>query len=67
VLRRFAEVDLGLAAAPYVRIILRFRHLLWQHDLGGEMVDTVTVVLNVEANQLSGRFFGNDFLRGWRY
>ena len=28
--------------------------------------DRSSVVLNVEANQLSARFFWNDFLRGWR-
>ena len=40
-LRRFAGVDLGVAAAPDETTILRFRHLLEQHDLGGEMRDTV--------------------------
>ena len=39
VLRRFAGVDLGVAAAPDETTILRFRHLLEQHDLCGEMLD----------------------------
>src|ERR1022692_3505694 len=41
VLRRFAGVDLGRAAAPDETTILRFRHLLEQHDLGGEILMTV--------------------------
>ena len=28
--------------------------------------DRSSAVLNVDANQLSARFFWNDFLRGWR-
>jgi len=35
-LRRFAGVDLGRAAVPDETTILRFRHLLEQHDLCGE-------------------------------
>jgi IS5 family transposase len=38
-LRRFVGVDLGMAAAPEETTILRFRHLLEEHDLGGEMLD----------------------------
>jgi len=34
-LRRFVGVDLGVAAAPDETTILRFRHLLEEHDLGG--------------------------------
>jgi IS5 family transposase len=41
VLRRFAGVDLGVAAAPDETTILRFRHLLEEHDLCGQMLDTV--------------------------
>jgi hypothetical protein len=40
-LRRFAGVDLGMAAAPDETTILRFRHLLEEHDLGGAMLDAV--------------------------
>ena len=35
VLRRFAGVDLGRAAAPDETTILRFRHILEEHELGG--------------------------------
>ena len=41
VLRRFAGVDLGRAAAPDETTILRFRHLLEEHDLGGDILVTV--------------------------
>ena len=40
-LRHFVGVDLGMAAAPDETTILRFRHLLEEHDLGGEMPDKV--------------------------
>jgi hypothetical protein len=38
-LRRFAGVDLGVAAAPDETTILRFRHLMEQHELlcGGNL------------------------------
>jgi transposase, IS5 family len=41
VLRHFAGVDLGVSAAPDETRILRFRHLLEEHDLGGKMLDEV--------------------------
>src|SRR6201984_1200305 len=41
VLRRFAGIDLGRAPAPDETTILRFRHLLEQHSLGGAMLDAV--------------------------
>ena len=40
-LRRFVGVDLGMAAAPDETTILRVRHLLEEHDLGGAMLDAV--------------------------
>jgi IS5 family transposase len=46
VLRRFAGVDLGHAAAPDETTILRFRHLLEQHDLCGKLLDTVNLYLD---------------------
>ena len=44
-LRRFAGVDLGVAPAPDETTVLRFRHLLERHDLGGAMLDTVNLHL----------------------
>jgi IS5 family transposase len=43
--RRFVGVDLGIASAPDETTILRFRHLLEKHDLGGLMLDAVNVHL----------------------
>src|ERR1035437_2997319 len=53
VLRRFAGVDLGVAAAPDETTILRFRHLLEQHDLGGQMLDTVNHYLESKGIRIS--------------
>jgi IS5 family transposase len=53
VLRRFAGVDLAVAAAPDETTILRFRHLLEQHDLGGEMLDTVNHYLESKGIRIS--------------
>ena len=53
VLRRFAGVDLGRAAAPDETTILRFRHLLEQHDLGGEMLVTVNQYLDARGIRIS--------------
>ncbi len=46
VLRHFTGVDLGAAAAADETTILRFRHLLEQHDLCGKMLDTVNLYLD---------------------
>src|ERR1700688_3951351 len=48
VLRRFAGVDLGRAAAPDETTILRFRHLLEEHDLWGQMLDRVDLYLDAQ-------------------
>jgi transposase, IS5 family len=39
--RRFVGVDLGVAPAPDETTVLRFRHLLEKHSLGGQMLDMV--------------------------
>src|SRR5580692_12945755 len=44
-LRRFAGVDLGRAPAPDETTILRFRHLLEEHELCGKILDTVNLYL----------------------
>jgi len=41
VLQRFVGADLGMAPAPDGTTVLRFRHLLETHSLGGQMLDTV--------------------------
>lgn len=52
-LRRFAGVDLGVAAAPDETTILRFRHLLEAHDLCGEMLMTVNRYLETKGIRIS--------------
>ena len=53
VLRRFAGVDLGRAAAPDETTILRFRRLLEQHELCGEILDTVNRYLASKGLRIS--------------
>jgi IS5 family transposase len=47
--RRLVGVDLGIAPAPDETTILRFRHLLEKHDLGGLMLDAVNVPLEARG------------------
>jgi IS5 family transposase len=47
--RRFVGVDLGMAPAPDETTVLRFRHLLEQHDLGGLMLEAVNVHLEAKG------------------
>ena len=49
VVRRFIGVDLGIAAAPDETTVLRFRHLLEQHDLGGLILEAVNVHLEARG------------------
>jgi IS5 family transposase len=53
VLRRFAGVDLGCAAAPDETTILRFRRLLETHGLCGEILDTVNQYLASRGLRIS--------------
>ena len=53
VLRRFAGVDLGRAAAPDETTILRFRRLLEQHELCGKILDTVNHYLASKGLRIS--------------
>src|ERR1700726_4258384 len=48
-LRRFVGVDLGVAPAPDETTVLRFRHLLERHDLGGLMLDAVNLHLEAKV------------------
>jgi transposase, IS5 family len=52
-LRRFAGVDLGVAPAPDETTVLRFRHLLEQHDLGGAMLDAVNLHLEAKGIRIA--------------
>ena len=53
VLRGFAGVDLGRAAAPDETTILNFRHLLEQHDLCGRIFDAVNLYLDRKGIRIS--------------
>jgi len=53
VLRRFAGVDLGRAAAPDETTILRFRRLLERHELCGQILDTVNDYLGGKGFRIS--------------
>ncbi len=53
VLRRFAGVDLGRAAAPDETTILRFRRLLETHELCGQILDTVNHYLASKGLRIS--------------
>jgi IS5 family transposase len=52
-LRRFVGVDLGVAPAPDETTILRFRHLLEKHDLGGLMLEAVNVHLEARGIKIA--------------
>jgi transposase, IS5 family len=52
-LRRFAGVDLGVAPAPDETTVLRFRHLLEKHDLGGAMLDAVNLHLEAKGIRIA--------------
>jgi IS5 family transposase len=53
VLRSFAGVDLGRAAAPDETTILNFRHLLEEHELNGRILDTVNLYLASQSIRIS--------------
>jgi IS5 family transposase len=53
VLCRFAGVDLGRAAEPDETTILRFRRLLEQHQLCGQILDTVNLYLGSKGLRIS--------------
>ena len=53
VLRRFVGVDLGRAAAPDETTILRFRRILEQHELCGQILDVVNHYLASKGLRIS--------------
>jgi IS5 family transposase len=57
VLRRFVGIDLGRAPAPDETTILNFRHLLEEHELCGEMLDTVIGVDSKGRHRALGMHF----------
>jgi IS5 family transposase len=53
VLRRFAGIDLGRSPAPDETTILNFRHLLEEHQLCGQMLDTVNLYLESKSIRIT--------------
>ena len=53
VLRRFAGIDLGRAPVPDETTILNFRHLLEEHELCGQMLDTVNHYLESKGIRIT--------------
>jgi IS5 family transposase len=52
-IRRFVGVDLGIPSAPDETTILRFRHLLEEHELGGMMLEVVNVHLEAKGIRIA--------------
>src|SRR5438552_14654248 len=53
VLRCFAGIDLGRAPAPDETTILNFRHLLEEHELCGQILDTVNLYLESKGIRIT--------------
>jgi transposase, IS5 family len=53
VLRQFVDVDLGQEPVPDETTVCKFRHLLEEHQLGGEMLETVNVHLQEKGVRIS--------------
>jgi IS5 family transposase len=53
VLRRFGGIDLGRAPVPDETTILNFRHLLEEHELCGQMLDTVNHYLESKGIRIT--------------
>src|SRR5476649_1279011 len=53
VMRQFAGIDLGREPAPDETTVCKFRHLLEQHQLGGEMLETVNLHLQSKGVRIT--------------
>ena len=53
VLRQFVGIDLGQEPVPDETTVCKFRHLLEEHDLGGEMLETVNLHLQEKGVHIS--------------
>src|SRR6516164_9605288 len=53
VLRQFVSIDLGQEPVPDETTVCKFRHLLEEHDLGGEMLETVNLHLQEKGVHIS--------------
>lgn len=53
VMRQFAGIDLGQEPVPDETTVCKFRHLLEQHQLGGEMLETVNLHLQKKGVRIT--------------
>ena len=53
VMRQFAGIDLGNEPVPDETTVCKFRHLLEEHRLGGEILETVNVYLQQRGVRIS--------------
>lgn len=53
VLRQFVGIDLGQEPVPDETTVCKFRHLLEEHKLGGEMLETVNVHLQAKGVRIT--------------
>jgi IS5 family transposase len=53
VMREFVGIDLGREPAPDETTICKFRHLLEEHGLGGEMLETVSFYLEGQGVRIT--------------
>jgi IS5 family transposase len=53
VLRQFVGIDLGQEPVPDETTVCKFRHLLEEHQLGGEMLETVNLHLQEKGIRIS--------------
>jgi IS5 family transposase len=60
VLRQFVGIDLGQEAVPDETTVCKFRHLLEEHDLGGEMLETVNLHLQDKGTERHRYHRGRD-------
>ena len=53
VMRQFVGIDLGREPAPDETTVCKFRHLLEEHNLGGEMLETVNLHLQSKGVRIA--------------
>jgi IS5 family transposase len=53
VMRRFVGIDLGREPVPDETTVCKFRHLLEEHQLGGEMLETVNLHLQSQGVRIT--------------
>jgi IS5 family transposase len=53
VLRQFVGIDLGQEPVPDETTVCKFRHLLEEHKLGGEMLETVNLHMQAKGVRIS--------------